>query len=78
AERDKVLAEVEKKSEVIEALRSSIKARLKELYPQITRRMDKLMDLGKEMEQIMDTLGTQGAGLSFDEVSTLVGDLCQK
>ncbi|KAH9299007.1 hypothetical protein KI387_030689, partial [Taxus chinensis] len=44
-ERDKVLAEVEKKSEVIEALRSLTNARLKELYPQITRRMDKLTDL---------------------------------
>ncbi|KAH9316354.1 hypothetical protein KI387_024981, partial [Taxus chinensis] len=66
-ERDKVPTKVEKKSEAIEALRSSIKARLKELYPQIARRMDKLEDLGKEMEQIMDTLGTQGIGLSFDE-----------
>ncbi|KAH9315527.1 hypothetical protein KI387_024154, partial [Taxus chinensis] len=78
AERDKVLAKVERKSEVIEALRSSIKAWLKELYPHITRRMDTLKDLGKEMEKIVDTLGTQGIGLSFDEVSILVGDLCQK
>ncbi|KAH9294687.1 hypothetical protein KI387_038275, partial [Taxus chinensis] len=51
-ERDKVLAEVERKSEAIEALRSSIKAQLKELYPHITRRMDMLKDLGKEMEKI--------------------------
>ncbi|KAH9302081.1 hypothetical protein KI387_013664, partial [Taxus chinensis] len=77
-ERDKVLAEVERKSEAIETLRGSIKARLKELYPQITRRMDKLKYLGKEMEKIVDTLGTQGIGLSFDEVNTLVSDLCQK
>ncbi|KAH9291756.1 hypothetical protein KI387_043057, partial [Taxus chinensis] len=42
------------------------------------RRMDMLEDLGKEMEKIVDTLGTQGIGLSFDEVSILVGDLCQK
>ncbi|KAH9294146.1 hypothetical protein KI387_040637, partial [Taxus chinensis] len=78
AERDKVLAKVERKSEAIETLRGSIKARLKELYPQITRRMDTLEDLGKEMEKIVDTLGAQGIGLSFDEVSTLIGDLCQK
>ncbi|KAH9297521.1 hypothetical protein KI387_029203, partial [Taxus chinensis] len=67
AERDKVLAKLERRSEEIETLRGSTKTQLKELYPQITRRIDKLADLGMDMEQIVDTLGTQGAGLSFDE-----------
>ncbi|KAH9297431.1 hypothetical protein KI387_029113, partial [Taxus chinensis] len=40
--------------------------------------MDALEDLGKELEKVVDTLGTQGNGLSFEEVSTLFGDLCQK
>ncbi|KAH9328390.1 hypothetical protein KI387_000498, partial [Taxus chinensis] len=67
AEWDRILAEVEKKSEAIEALRGTIKNRLKELYPQITRRMDALEDMGKELEKIVDTMNTQGDGLSFGE-----------
>ncbi|KAH9328982.1 hypothetical protein KI387_001090, partial [Taxus chinensis] len=66
-ERDRVLAEVERKFEAIETLRGSIKNRLKELYPHITRRMDALKDLGKELEKVVDTLGTHGNGLSFEE-----------
>ncbi|KAH9295867.1 hypothetical protein KI387_039455 [Taxus chinensis] len=78
AEWERILAEVEKKSEAIETLRGSIKNRLKELYPQITRRMDALEDVGKELEGMVETLNTQGNGLGFEEVSTLVGDLCQR
>ncbi|KAH9291744.1 hypothetical protein KI387_043070, partial [Taxus chinensis] len=77
-ERDKILAEVEKKSEAIKTLRGSIKIRLKELYPQITRKMDTLEDLGKQLESIFETMSTKGEELSFEEVSTLVGDLCQQ
>ncbi|KAH9322055.1 hypothetical protein KI387_016694, partial [Taxus chinensis] len=57
-ERDRILAEVERKSEAIEALRGSIKNWLKELYPQITRRMDALDDVGKELEKISNTIST--------------------
>ncbi|KAH9317381.1 hypothetical protein KI387_019150, partial [Taxus chinensis] len=66
-EWDRILDEVEKKSEAIEALRGTIKNRLKELYPQITRRMDALEDMGKELEKIVDTMNAQGDGLSFGE-----------
>ncbi|KAH9298307.1 hypothetical protein KI387_029989, partial [Taxus chinensis] len=44
-ERDKILAEVERKSEAIKTLRDSIKNLWKELYPRITWRMDALEDV---------------------------------
>ncbi|KAH9309003.1 hypothetical protein KI387_036914, partial [Taxus chinensis] len=58
--------------------RGSIKNQLKELYPHITRRMDVLEDIGKEIEGMVETINTQGDGIGFEEVNTLVGDLCQK
>ncbi|KAH9292942.1 hypothetical protein KI387_041873, partial [Taxus chinensis] len=78
ADGDRILAEVEKKSKAIEPLRGTIKNRLKELYPHITRRMDVLEDMGKELEKIVDTMNTQGDGLNFGEVNALVGDLYQR
>ncbi|KAH9329342.1 hypothetical protein KI387_001450, partial [Taxus chinensis] len=67
AEWDKILAEVEKKLEAIETLRGLIKNRLKELYPQITCKMDVLDDLSKQLENIVDTLNAKGDELGFEE-----------
>lgn len=78
AEREKIRSKVEKKSEAIETLRVSIEKWLKELYPCITRRMDTLEDISKELEKITDTMSAQGDGINFEEVSTLVGDLFQR
>ncbi|KAH9308550.1 hypothetical protein KI387_036461, partial [Taxus chinensis] len=72
AKRDRILAKVEKKLEAIEALRGTIKNQLKEIYPHITRRMDALEDVGKELEKIVDTMNAQVDGLSFAKVRTLV------
>lgn len=37
-----------------------------------------LEDMGKELEIFFDTMDAQGDEMSFGEVSTLVGELCQR
>ncbi|KAH9322569.1 hypothetical protein KI387_017208, partial [Taxus chinensis] len=40
--------------------------------------MDSLEDHAKELDTVVETINIKGEGLTFNEVSTFVGNICTK